>query len=203
MDPGRPMEEISDEDSTVIARIVQTIPAEHRAAGRVALEALVRALRQRGLDTDTLVQRTLTPQELTWRDQARALLGATDSSRKYVRVTVALVPQLSDSRAQAVIIRRPDDGGRPLVLLRESGAAPSDLAGGLKAAALAIRKFGEAPLAEQRLTIRASGSRAPAPKSGQAAALLEELKSSVPRAIPGVGSVRAMDILTPVARARS
>jgi hypothetical protein len=59
-----------------------------------------------------------------------------------VSVTVALVPTLPVSHAQAVVVRRPGDDGVPLLLLSEGTVTTETLALGLRAAAIARDRHG-------------------------------------------------------------
>lgn len=119
-----------------------------------------------------------------------------DAPRR-VRVLVALVGDLGSAGIRATVIRRPDDGGRPLLLLSAASFTSTDLAFGLRLAANSVPRFGIAPSVEHKLQFRdqapQSGLRHQATLPDELAALLRRSPS---RLIPGIGTVQALDIVT-------
>ena len=114
-----------------------------------------------------------------------------------VRVLVALVEDLGGEDIRATVIRRPDDEGRPLLLLSAVDFTSTDLAFGLRLAANSVPRYGIAPAVEHKLQFRdqapQSGARRQAALPDEQAALL---RRSPFRLIPGIGSVRALDMVT-------
>ena len=125
-------------------------------------------------------------------------LGA-EPPRKDVRVNIALVPQLARPDVRATVIRRPGDLGRPLLLLRESDLTASDLELGLRAAAVAFRRYGPTPARERALHLR-TGRPALQQRVERAEHYLDLVKAGRPRHIDGIGTVPAMAIITSLDR---
>jgi|SRR5688572_28212945 len=119
--------------------------------------------------------------------------AASDRRGRETAVLVALVPTLP-SHLRAQVVRQVGDGGQPLLLLRESDATSVDLARGLRAAALSIERHGANPAKAVRVSLRAAPKQSGGDEGSQR--LLDYVKASSLRNIPGVGSVRANFVLT-------
>lgn len=132
--------------------------------------------------------------------QMRAATGEKGVTRRpapYVRVRVALVPTLGAANLKAAVIRRPGDHGEPLLLLREGDATDEDLRGGLRAAEVAARRFGEEPAREWRLSFRSTDRTRPLPPLPLGVrSNLELLRGAPFQEVPGAGMVRTMIIGT-------
>jgi hypothetical protein len=131
--------------------------------------------------------------------KAAAALQKADADRRAsrIRVTVVLSPDLGDASARAVVLRRPNDGGRPILLLREADMTNQDLYVGMLAAARAATQFGVNPDRAHRRIIRDTRVSA----SGAAVAAhferhLELLRRAPKSSAHGLGNVRTMDVLT-------
>lgn len=117
-----------------------------------------------------------------------------ERTKNLVRVTVVLAPPSALPMGRAAIIRRPGDGGKPLLLLREEDATAADLAAGLAAAGRLVQKYGSEPATEVRVVIRST--RPGTSKSAVTDRYVETLRSSLRQTIPGVGTVHTMDMMT-------
>jgi hypothetical protein len=119
-----------------------------------------------------------------------------DDPREYIRVLIALVPHLSSPGIRGTVIRRPNDGGQPVLLLRESDLTVDDLYRGLRAAAVSFKRYGLAPAKERRLHIRVPRETvAVLSEPRMSEAYLRLLKAGLPRVIPGIGEVRGLDMM--------
>jgi hypothetical protein len=117
-----------------------------------------------------------------------------EKRRNRVRVQVGLVSSLPEPNARAVVLRRTNDGGLPLVLLPES-ANGNDLDHALRAAAITARRYAKVAKKPTRVVIRQSKVTQPRKEERPGSrAILNELRSRELREIPGVGRGRLIDI---------
>ncbi|MEO7363057.1 MAG: hypothetical protein ABI120_22175 [Gemmatimonadaceae bacterium] len=110
-----------------------------------------------------------------------------------VRVLVALVPNLDVNGARATIIRRPNDGGKPLLLLDYDSATDADVLAGLQAASNSRRMHPNSPSKEIRFDLRGDGiTKVAAPRA--AGPYVAHLRAGAIRSIDGIGSVRVTEM---------
>lgn len=146
------------DESTVINEILALAPVAERENVRELLNKSI-ALRSSDEKTNALFRElTQIRQSATkaadvskWQAEAPPISGRTVRN---VQVKVALVPVTSSHKARVVLIRTPDDNGRPTVLLRAEDATPADLSLGLSAAEASVRNLGPNPTKASRVSIR-------------------------------------------------
>lgn len=120
-------------------------------------------------------------------------LASDNTLKTGVEVTVALVSTLP-TNVRARVIRRPDDGGTPLVLLADDADA-SDVALGLTVAASSKQRFGVTPDKEHIVDYRSKGHRV-GPTNTVHSTVLDQLRAASLWDIPGVGQVKATRVMT-------
>jgi hypothetical protein len=130
-----------------------------------------------------------------------AMLSDLEDQKRRVTVTLVLVPSLPTQDARAVVLRRPQDNGRPLLLLSATDATPADLRLGLRAAAAAFVRYGPSPISERRVLVKpvTESIRWEAASHSE---MITKLRASPLRVIPGLGSLRAMEVVTRTTRDR-
>jgi hypothetical protein len=186
------------EEDAAIAAILERVPPGQRSRVLAALNDTTTFL---GASSDPVIAEQLgviaSIRAADMRARAEiAKAKKTELLRDRIRIRIALVPSLDQPGTRAVVLRRPDDSGVPLLLLPEQGVTSADLARGLRAATLAQRRYGQRPSHAARLVLRnGRGGAVVAPNDAKAVALLAELRSRAPQAIPGVGTGRLMEIL--------
>lgn len=110
-------------------------------------------------------------------------------------VTVALVPQLPGANTKAVVIRRPGDEGKPILLLPASSVTDDELRLALRAAAEIAQKQGTDVSREFRYSIHDLSAGGPlTPRAPGKSSPLEDLRALPERALAGVGNVRSMEL---------
>lgn len=183
------VEDAKAKAAETIAAILERIPAKDRLAVKGVLE---RSSNKYFSSQDPEIVRLLgILASLESSGASGAQPYSARRSPKPIRVTVALVPTLQSASLRATVLRRPDDGGRPILLLRESDATAQDLVEGLKAAAFSVKQFGETPTQEQNISVRRRSGSAPTRLPTKA---FELLKASATRELPGIGRVRFMEM---------
>lgn len=184
-------------EAEVIEEIVRQVPAERRAKVRAELLDTSKVLQS---DKPTFGPLFARLAEIRWAKagperEALAAKASADAARRdrLVRVSVALSPDLEEG-VRAVVIRRPGDGGKPLLLLRERDVTSLDLQIGLLAAAKAIAEHGPNPSRALRRSVRGALSGQGAPP--QLEKYIELLRASERRPLEGLGTLRSIDVLT-------
>lgn len=195
-----PRERARQEGATIDS-IVARLPEEYRVRGRAILEDRTASISFQA-SSDPEIARLLgvlmairdasSADQLKQAERDRA--AAEENAKTHVRVTVALAPATVVSKGRAVVTRRPGDGGRPVLLLREADATAADLTAGLAAAARLAAKYGPEPANKIRIVI--SSTRADTAASGITDRHIELLRSSIPQPIAGVGVVHTLDMMT-------
>jgi hypothetical protein len=129
---------------------------------------------------------------------AHSVIGASPARRTSVQaerpVVVALVSDLPDSSARAVVVRRQLVEPREVIVLREAGATASDLGAAIALLMRSRSSDGDAFQGEFRITLQASAVIGDLP-TGVNAHLVRELdraRHAHPRSIAGIGSARAV-----------
>lgn len=184
-----------------IDAILERVPSDQRANLRRLLEQPPGMAGGFVSSTDpeiarqlAVLQSLLEVQSAEWQRAPEATRRDGDRRGVEVPVTVALVPDLGSADVRATVIRRPNDRGQPLLLLRESDATTTDLGRGLRAAAMAVRRYGAAPPKEIKMEFRTFRGTATT-NNASTQALLDLVRSSPVQSIAGVGSVRAAAVL--------
>jgi hypothetical protein len=185
------MQERLQEESRIIADMLAQLPEGDRATAKREMEQYFDSVRGEAPATATR-ERVTTP-----------LVRVGAKQQTFVRVVVALVPTLGNQSSRSTVIRRPNDGGTPTLLLRESDVTDEDLRRGLRAAALTFQRYGAAPARELKLSLRSTtGARPMAPRREGMKSPLEYLKTAPVRDMPGLGPVKWMYIATPLLGSR-
>ena len=188
------------EEDAAIEAILERLPEAFRTQARSELNNRSVVV---GASTDPIIAQHLGVIASIRQADARARAEASrakdaEALRDRVRVRVALVPSIQQAGARAVVMRKTDDGGVPLLLLPEATVTNTDLARGLRAATLARTRYGALASRNTSLVLR-DGRRIPAratdDQDRKSAALLAELRGRAPQSIPGVGTARVMDVL--------
>ena len=185
-----------------IDAILQKVPAEDRATMRKLLERPPGVAGGFVSSNDpeiarhlAVLQSLLEVQSAEWQGEPEATRRDEKPDGVEVPVMVALVADLGSPSVRATVVRRPTDGGRPLLLVRESDATTTDLGRGLRAAALSVQRYGAAPPKEIEMQFREFRGTAKT-NDPSTQALLNLVRSSPVQSIAGVGSVRAAAIFT-------
>jgi hypothetical protein len=129
--------------------------------------------------------------------------GFTTRRQSRVPATVVFVDSLPVSGVPFVVNRRPDLSPADLIVLRSS-ATPAEFSDAVRSLLTARQAGGDLPIGaaivRMRPHQRLQGTRPPFPWTAR---VLADLRGATPRAIPGLGIVRAVDIWLPrQARAR-
>ena len=202
---GASAESRAETKRAAIAAILERVPSEGRARMRKLLENPPGFAGGFASSTDPEIARHLAVLQSLLEVRSAEWQRAPEATRRdgrrrglEVPVTVALVPDLGDPSVRATVVRRPNDRGQPLLLLRESDATPTDLGRGLRAAALSVQRYGAASPKELKMQFRDLRG---TPKTNDAStrAMLDLVRSSPLRIIAGVGSVRAAGIVASLA----
>ena len=198
-------------EQDAIKRILAIVPAEHRKDAAAELERNPRpeaiglprdgqvAARQftgsnnpeiaRLLGTIASV-RAADDHDNAMRAASTQVAGAPTARSVSSRVFVTVA--LNSSSEKSVAIVRP---GRPAaLLLLRPGADASELRAGIRTAAQLFRDFGANAEKELRAEVEVDDNAAPAPP--QTERLLESLREAAFRDIPGVGRVRALEVVS-------
>ena len=198
---GSSAESRADAKRAAIAAILERVPSEERAKIRELLEFPPGVAGGFVSSTDPVIaqqlavlQSLLEVQSAEWQRAPKATTRDRKRPGVEVPVTVALVPDLGNPNVRATVIRRPHDGGQPLLLLRESDVTTTDLGRGLRAAAISVQRYGAAPTKEIRMQFRTFRGTATT-NDPSTEALLNLVRSSPAQSIGGVGNVRAAAIL--------
>ena len=185
------------------------VPSEHRANLRQLLEQPPGMGGGFRSSTDPEIARHLAVlqslqelQSAEWQRAPEATPRGGERTGIEVPVTVALVPDLGAPDMRAVVIRRPNDRGQPLLLLRESDATTTDLGRGLRAAAMSVRRYGAVPARAMTMQFRTFRGTATT-NSASTQALLDMVRSSPVRSIAGVGRVPAAEIIASLTAPRT
>lgn len=130
----------------------------------------------------------------TNRDQIAATQKAL---RDQVLVTVSLVRSLPPN-VRAVVMRRPSDGGEPILLLPED-ATGDDMAFGLQLAAKSVERFGRNPAKAHRLSytgghVASSSTPASAKAVGTRMLALVHKADAIDIGVEGLGKVKTQKI---------
>jgi hypothetical protein len=195
------------------------VPGSRKASEDAAIEAILARLPEKvrtraradlndrsvviGGSTDPVIAQHLGVIASIRQADARARVEAArakdaEAARDRIRVRVALVPSVRQAGARAVVLRKTDDGGVPLLLLPEPTVTTTDLARGLHAATVARKRYGARTSRNTSLVLR-EGRRVPVraidEHDQKSVALLAELRGRDPQTLPGVGTARVMDVL--------
>ena len=194
-----PEERTKRERATIDAILTRT-PSEHRSQMRSLLENTLpgRDIAVASSTDPEIAQLLGVLVSLRQADLAANRVLATASvpaEDTIIHVLLALVPKLDAPGARATVIRRPSDSGTPLVLLQEDSVTKEDLAIAMRAATVAFRRYGSTLATERRLAIR-GGNRPPKGVSAVSDINLEKLKKAAFMEIPGIGKVRAREVVT-------
>ena len=173
----------------VMAAIARMVPPEKRHIAIADVEAVFEELLKAGS-----IKNYFRMKGVKWRDEGSAAAPIGRHTAKDLLVLVALVEDLGNPEFKAEVIRRPDDGGRPVVLLRESEVDADALRAGLQSAAISFEVQGVAPARETRMGVTSvkQGSEASTERLER---ILEELKKQPRRDIPGVGAAKSFPII--------
>jgi len=190
-----PAERAKKERETIDA-IVERVPAQFRAEMRTQLEP--RAGRDIAFASSADPELARLFGELASLRQANGPRRAAPAQVEdtTIHVILALVPKLDAPGARVSVLRRPNDKGIPIVLLQESDVTKDDILLGLRGAVAAYRRHGAAPEKESKMAVRAKA------RSSKGAAVpvvdrnVENLKKAALMNIPGVGKVRAQEVVT-------
>jgi hypothetical protein len=197
--------DLEREEADLIERVLLGVPDERREHLRGILSdrsrriaatsdpALVGTLNQ--LSAVRAAIQALDAKEATEADVART------GGQPRMRVTVALAPAMRDSLTRAVVLRRPGDGGIPILLLSENSVTALDVERGLNAAVMAAQQYDRELTKAFKLVLRARAKVPGARESDAGAKLLQRLSTAPVRQIPGVGTVRAIDVMARATRA--
>lgn len=188
----------SPEERAVIERIVALMPPKDQASVREYLADATKSFGSDRPELAPLVRELNLLRHARIADvQATRLQKDADVIAAHVRVSVALAPALGDNSVRAVVVRRPGDSGRPLLLLREEDVTADDVAFGLAFAAQSISKYGVEPKVPHRQTFRAGGvATSTAVTTKTHGAIAADLRRADYQTIQGIGRVRAMDVFT-------
>jgi len=185
-------------EAATIEAIVARVPAKFQAEMRKQLGP------QAGRDVsfqssaDPELARLL-GELISLRQAGRTRVAPVADEDTTIHVILALVPQVNTPGARVSVIRRPDDGGKPIVLLPETDLSKEDILLGLRAAAASYRRHGIAVSTERKMAVRSKARSA----RGAAVPVVDRnvmnLKNAARINVPGVGRVRAQEVVTNLA----
>jgi hypothetical protein len=191
-----------EQERAAIQAILERLPAEHRAEARGMLEGEGPAHGDVAFATSTDPEIARLLGVLTAiRQIDRGIKVSTAPVTVPVRVqpslhvVIALVPELRTPDLRATVVRTPTDRGKPLLLLRESDLTQGDVDLGLQAAGISLRRYGVSPTKEIRMDLRAPRN-PPARRGSTVHDHVAFLKSSPYHTIPGIGTVRSVEVVT-------
>lgn len=188
-------------EAELVEQIIQQLPSEIRTNARVQLMDTTHVIQSDRPVLGPLLAQLAQVRFAKHADEFKAAAAQqkADADRRAsrLRVTVVLSPDLGDANARAVVLRRPNDNGRPILLLRESDMTSEDLHIGMLAAAKAVAEFGVNPDKVHRRVVHntkafTSGVATTASLDHHLALLRSAPKSSE----HGLGNFRTMDVLT-------
>lgn len=115
-----------------------------------------------------------------------------------VQVKVAIVQELKDATAQAMIYRRPDDNGVPVVVLREASITARDIQSALPAAARSIATQGASVVRERWISLHRHSVSSPSSSQPKATfqTIVEMVQAQPAENIPGIGEGRMIRVWT-------
>lgn len=200
-DPVRPVTHVNSPTLTmnrtqeqVIEEILLHYPPGLRSEARAYLEDTTAMIGSHRPEVATLMQELAALRLKDHSARAEDVSENAVPAEQRCRISVALVPGMAQG-VRAVVIRRPNDGGRPLLLLRDD-ATGVELEFGLQMAARALSTFGEIVSEAHRIEYRggtAGQSIHFAPRFDSGIALI---RRALPRDIDGIGRVPALDVFT-------
>jgi hypothetical protein len=176
-------------EAQIIDEILEHYPAQLRAQARVYLEDRTASVGSNRPEVAGLLAELTTVRSKASLARQNTLVST--PVEEHFRLTVALVPNLA--KAQAVVIRTPDDNGHPILLLRED-ATGADLAFGLSMAAQALAKYGDTPATAKRIEYTSHGRKQATHLPAKYDGGLALIRRTSPRDLPGIGQVRSMDM---------
>lgn len=125
--------------------------------------------------------------------QIRAEKDSLPSEELLVTVEVAIAEEHVANAPRIRLVRRPDDGGVPLVVLCADASA-AELSIAMRAAAESVRRIGISPTKETMTGVRVRGK--PKPGSRSAANLAHLRSKGKKKEVAGIGKVRVMKMAT-------
>jgi hypothetical protein len=196
----------SAQENALIDRIVQQVPAAHREELRSLLLDEGKELASADPKLAPLLGQLAALRAARHAPEHARIraLHAEDvrRSESQLRVTVALVSGLGDPDIRATVIRRPGDGGKPLLLLRDEDVTATDLELGLAAAARAAEQYGTNPEKEHRMTLRIPSSKSSSTASIEGQQSVDLLRKATVKDIEGIGHHKTLDVVTARAQRR-
>ena len=189
------------EELAAIEELIARMPPEHRERARTLLAKGAVAVTSADPEIARLWSTIASIRQADFEARRRSPVTVSSTSDSQA-VIVALVNEVPIKGARAVIIRRPDDGGVPTVLLSERDASAEDLFRAVRVStSTRLRKLGESIRKEIRFALRrTTASASPAsiePKWGVA---LADLRSQAEQELPQIGKGRAIILRMPKSR---
>ena len=116
-----------------------------------------------------------------------------------IDVRVALVAQMEPANVRARVVRAPEDGGVPLLILREADVSPTDLILGMRLAAQSLKKYGRT--SAENISLDYTSERmgvhsAPRDALEPSQKILEALKTRKTQEVAGFGPARVLTLAT-------
>ena len=182
--------------------ILARIPEEKRAEARTELEEPFIGMPVATIDPESArLWSRIVSLRLADARESRPRAGIANAIPN-AAIRVALVASVEDQSARAVVVRRPDDNGVPLVLVPTQTASGEALMRGLQAAERTLRTYKPTPGKSAIVTVRFGAKRKePTPNQKKLfepwEAAIVALRNVGQTDVPGVGPARTVMMLAP------
>lgn len=181
--------------------IIARLPESQREGARQELQRgfVGRPISSHDPEIARLWSRVLSLTEASLRSKSRTAPREVSTGPS---VRVALVQKLKDSTFRAMVVRRPDDGGIPTLLLPETSATGEDLLRGLQAARRTTARYKPTPGRESIVAVR-HGAKRKEPSDRMKATFapweetLARLRQVATTDLKGYGSARVTMMIAP------
>lgn len=178
----------------VIQEILLHYPPQLRAQARMFLEDTTSTVMSQRPEVSGLMEELASLRLKEHMTRSQSIAASETPAQDRCRVSVALVPGMATG-VRAVVIRRPNDKGIPLLLLRDDATAV-ELEFGLKMAARSLSTFGETATEAHRIEYKGGPPLQPQHLGSRFESGIALVRQAVPRPIEGVGQVRTLDVFT-------